>query len=109
MSAVEAELGAALDMGAKARVKKLWTFCQAAKAEPVSGSGPPSSAPQARDDEENLPEGVPEAIEMAWIKKHQFHLSGSRLLIGGDYNRIYNCINKRNPARSRKWIWRSFG
>ena len=46
----------------------------------------------AKDDEENLPDGVPEAIEAAWVKKHGFHLSGARMLIGGDFNRVYDCL-----------------
>ena len=75
-------------------LKKLWTFCKSSV--PSVASAPASSAvPRAPDDEEAIPEGVPEAIEKAWLAKHGFHLSGARLLIGGDFNRVYNCLNKK--------------
>ena len=47
------------------------------------------------EDEDPLPEGVPEAIEKAWIAKHGFHLSGARFFSGGDYNRVYSCLMKK--------------
>lgn len=84
------------NLTAKKRIKKLWTYCKNA-APPPSVQASASAAPRVADDEEGLPEGVPEAIEKAWTKKHSFHLSGARLLIGGDYNRVYNCLNKKKP------------
>ena len=85
----------------KKRIKKLWTFCKNSAPSP-SVSAPARAAASAPDDEEGLPDGVPEAIEKAWIAKHSFHLSGARLLIGGDYNRVYNCLNKKKPIHLPK-------
>ena len=87
-----------LDLTLKVKLKKLWTLCGA------SSTSNPSSGPSniAKGDEENLPDAVPEAIEAAWIKKHHFHLSGARLLIGGDYNRVYNCLMKKRPRELPK-------
>ena len=31
------------------------------------------------------------------MKRHGFHLPGSCLLIGGNYNRVYNCLMKKSP------------
>ena len=82
-------------------VKKLWTFCRAAKPQPSSSASAVVVA-QSNDDEAPLPDGVPEAVEKAWVAKHGFHLSGARLLIGGDYNRVYNCLNKKRPRELPK-------
>ena len=82
------------DLTAKTKIRKIWTLCQGAG--PFSGSATPAQA-AAQDDEQPLPEGMPEAIEAAWVKKHGFHLSGARLLVGGDYNRVYNCPMKKTP------------
>ena len=83
-----------LDITLGKNLKKLWGLCCQAAPKPGSGSASVASA-VAVDDETPLPQGVPEAIEKAWANKHGFHLSGARLLVGGDYNRIYNCLQKR--------------
>ena len=90
------------DLTAKKNFKKLYIFCKSAShvANPGAASAPVPS--RVADDEEGLPEGVPEAIEAAWAKKHNFHLSGARLLIGGDYNRVYNCVMKKKPMELPK-------
>ena len=82
-------------------IKKLWAFSKnAAPAVQASASAPaPARAP---DDEEALPDGIPEAIEKAWVTRHSSHLSGARLLIGGDYNRVYNCLMKKRPKELPK-------
>ena len=36
------------------------------------------------------------------MERHGFHLSGSRLLAGGDYSRVYNCIVKKKPREIPK-------
>ena len=84
---------------AKTKTRKIWTLCQGAG--PSSGSATPAQV-AAQDDEQPLPEGVPEAIEAAWVKKHGFHFSGARLLVGGDYNRVYNCLMKKTPRELPK-------
>ena len=81
-------------------IKKLWTFCKGSV--PATAASPAQAVVRAPDDEEPIPEGVPEAIEKAWLSKHGFHLSGSRLLIGGDFNRVYNCLNKKKPRELPK-------
>ena len=82
-------------------LKKLWTYCKNAAPSPYA-SAAPSSGSRVADDEGNVPDGVPEAIEKAWIAKHSFHLPGSMLLIGGDYNRVYNCFMKKNRWNLQK-------
>ena len=83
------------------KVKKLYIFCKAAVPFDHGGKGPSTAKPSVEDDEP-LPDGVPEAIESAWVKAHGFHLNGSRLLIGGDYNRVYNCLMKKDPRELPK-------
>ena len=73
------------DLEAMIKLKKLWAFRKQAAPDPSSQSAPSSAA---KDDEENLLEGAPEAIEQAWIEKQGFYFNGSRLLIGADYNRV---------------------
>ena len=94
-------LGSPLDpLTSAVRVKKLYTFCCASK--PALGDTPTTPHAKVGDDEENLPEGVPEQIERKWMDRHGFHLSGARLLAGGDYNRVYNCIVKKKPREIPK-------
>jgi hypothetical protein len=82
----------------KKNIKKLWTFCKQAAPASAAGPGVPNITVSQDNEEASLPEGVPEAIEAAWVKKHNFHLPGSRMLRGGDYNRVYNCLNKKKPV-----------
>ena len=79
-------------------IKKLRTLARGAVPSP--GAPTPASSVSAPDDSAPLPEGVQEAIEVAWIKRHGFHLSGARLLIGSDDNRVYSCLNKKNHGTS---------
>ena len=83
-----------IDLSAAIKIKQLWTFCKQASPDPSSQLALSSAV---KDDEDNLPEGVPEAIEKAWLAKHGFHFNGSRLLIGGDCNRVYNGLMKKKP------------
>ena len=92
----------AMDATLTKNVKKLWGFCCAASPKPGSSSGTPSVAVVSVEDDAPLPEGVPEAIEKAWVAKYGFHLSGARLLVGSDYNRVYNCLNKKKPMELPK-------
>ena len=62
----------------------------------------PAAKASSPDNEEELPDGMKEALEAAWAKKHHSHLSGARLLIGGDFNRVYNCIVKKKPREIPK-------
>ena len=89
------------DLTAQKNIKKLWTFAKNAAPE-VSSHQSVAAPARAPDDEEALPEGIPEAIEKAWAQRHSFHLSGARLLIGGDYNRVYNCLMKKKPKELPK-------
>ena len=79
---VPADVG--IDFAAGVTLKKLWSYCQSAAP---AAAGQQAPVPAALDDEKPLPEGVPEAIEKAWMRKYNFHLSGARLLSGGDHNR----------------------
>ena len=54
------------------------------------------------DDDAPLPDGVPEAIEKAFVDKRGFHLSWARLLVGSDLHRVYNCLNKKKPMELPK-------
>ena len=84
-------------------VKKLWQLCCAAAPKAASASsGAPVVQIASVEDDAPLPEGVPESIEKAWMEKHGFHLSGARLLVGSDYNRVYNCLNKKRPMELPK-------
>ena len=85
-----------LDVTLTKNIKKLWGFCCAASPKAGATGAPAVTIAQA-DDDAPLPEGVPEAIEKAWAGKYGFHLSGARLLAGSDYNRVYNCLNKKRP------------
>ena len=90
------------DVTVTKNVKKLWQLACAA-APKASGSGVGPSVVVANvDDDAPLPDGVPEAIEKAWVDKYGFHLSGARLLVGSDYNRVYNCLNKKKPMELPK-------
>ena len=89
------------DLTLTKNIKKVWQLaCAAApKSGPAAG---PSVVVASVDDDAPLPDGVPEAIEKAWVAKHGFHLSGARLLVGSDYNRVYNCLNKKKPMELPK-------
>ena len=62
------------DLTAKKNFKKLFLFCKNASHVGNPNAAPASGPSRVADDEEGLPEGVPEAIEAAWAKKHSFHL-----------------------------------
>ena len=87
-----------LNLGVIKNVRKLYALCSS----PGAAGSSAGVGPASFDDEAPIPDGVPEAIESAWIKRHGFHLAGARLLAGGDYNRIYNCLNKKNPRELPK-------
>ena len=89
------------DITVTKNVKKLWQLCCAA-APKAAASSAPNIVVATVDDDAPLPDGVPEAIEKAWVEKHGFHLSGARLLVGSDYNRVYNCLNKKKPMELPK-------
>ena len=90
------------DITVTKNVKKLWQL--ACAAAPKAGGGPAGTSIVVAnvDDDAPLPDGVPEAIEKAWASKYGFHLSGARLLVGSDYNRVYNCLNKKKPMELPK-------
>ena len=88
------------DLTARKQLKKLWLLCK--QSTPDVSSASAASARPADDLEAALPDGVPEQIEKNWVAKHGFHLSGARMLIGGDFNRIYNCLNRRRPRELPK-------
>ena len=94
--------GLVLDVTLSKNIKTLWGFCCAAAPNNGATGAPAVQTAQVNDDEAPLPEGVPEAIEKAWVGKYGFHLSGARLLIGSDYNRVYNCLNKKKPIELPK-------
>ena len=84
------------------RAKKLRALCVQASASPSGTPQTPSGRASGPDDEEPLPDGVAEAIEGAWVKKYHFHLTGHQMLIGSDFNRIFNCIIKKKPREVPK-------
>ena len=91
-----------MDITVVKNVKKLWGMCLAATPKAGGSGGTPTTVIASVDDDAPLPNGVPEAIEKAWVSKHGFHFSGARLLVGSDYNRVYNCLNKKQPIELPK-------
>ena len=81
---------------------KLSGLCCAVSPKACSSSGTQSVAVVSAEDDAPLPEGVPEALEKAWVSKYGFHLSGARLLVGSHYNRVHNCFNKKKPIELLK-------
>ena len=82
--------------------KKLWHLACAANPKANGGPAGTSVVVASVDDDAPLLDGAPEAIEKAWVDKYGFHLSGARLLVGSDYNRVYDCINKKSPMELPK-------
>ena len=103
VDALSAAVGAAFDpLTSARRAKKLRALCAQSSAIQSLTPTTPSVKSSAPDHEEPLPDGVPEAIEQAWAKRHNFNLSGHRILIGSDFNRIYNCLIKKRPREVPK-------
>ena len=77
--------------------KKLWQLSCAAAPKASGGSASVVHIASV-DDDAPLPDGVPEAIEKAWVDKHGFHLSGARLLVGSGCSQAYKCFNQKKKA-----------
>ena len=101
-SALPTDGSITLDITLLKNVKKLWGMSVAATPKVQGSGGTPTVVAASVDDDAPLPDGVPEAIEKAWVHKHGFHLSGARLLVGSDFNRVYNCLNKKKPMELPK-------
>ena len=88
------------------RAKILRALCVQASTSPAGTPQTPSARASGPDDEEPLPDGVAEAVEGAWSKKYNFHLTGARMLIGSDFNRIFNCSITKKPREVPKNVYR---
>ena len=76
------------------RSRKAW-FKARAQMNNLNNPGPAVSVQAAiNDDDAPLEENVVKTMKEVWHKRYGFHLSGSRILADGQFNRIYRGLNR---------------
>ena len=82
----------------KVKARKAWTMAREARDQRNVSAGPASGAAASAADDGPLAHGVVESLRDAFVLKHQFHLSGARLLSDSAFNSTYRGVH-RTPMR----------